>query len=239
MDIKKQEKLIELINFIDKYFDFYYLEDLYINTDYSGEFNMLSDKLDELYKDGISEEELNSISKLDKAEIFNLDIGDRFINNNIRNQILKYINEKDLYLDYELIKNNIKNNYKLAKYVKDKSKLIELLDLNDEVMLLIDSKYLNDNLIINIMKKTDVITRILLNMYEEKSDIFDFSNYLKNNEEINKLLFEQSIKYLDEDPYRYIKSAKIIKSNIDISKYVVSKDSKLIHYVDEEIRNNI
>ena len=239
MDIKKQEKLIELINFIDKYFDYYYLEDLYINTDYSDEFNMLSDKLDELYKDGISEEELNSISKLDKAEIFNLDIGDRFINNNIRNQILKYINEKDLYLDYELIRNNIKNNYKLAKYVKDKSKLIELLDLNDEVMLLIDSKYLNDNLIINIMKKTDVITRILLNMYEEKSDIFEFSNYLKNNEEINKLLFKQAIKYLDEDPYRYIKSAKIIKSNIDISKYVVSKDSKLIHYVDEEIRNNI
>ena len=95
------------------------------------------------------------------------------------------------YADYDLIKENIKDNYKLVKYVKDKSKLCELVNLNEKVLLLLDGKYLTEELVENEINKSDFISEVFLGIYGSDNDLFKYSSYYKNIKNIDKILFEQ------------------------------------------------
>ena len=225
-----QKIMIRLINEIDNIIsDIYDLDDLLLPESVET-LNEFSRKIDEILINGLNDELLQMINKLEYKDIFLVHNGE-FKNNKNRKIIEEYIlNNDKLYLDYDLIKENIKDNYKLVKYVKDKSKLCELVNLNEMVLILLDGKYLTEELIENEINKSDFISKVFLGIYGSDNDLFKYSSYYKNIKNIDKILFEQLKDTLKSDPYKFIKSSDIIKQNKKIIELVTSIDSRLNSY---------
>ena len=226
-----QKIMIRLINEIDNIIsDIYDLDDLLLPESVEN-LNEFSRKIDEIFINGSNDELLQMINKLEYKDIFLVHNGE-FKNNKNRKIIEEYIlNNDKLYLDYDLIKENIKDNYKLVKYVKDKSKLCELVNLNEKVLLLLDGKYLTEELVENEINKSDFISKVFLGIYGSDNDLFKYSSYYKNIKNIDEILFEQLKDILKSDPYKFIKSSDIIKENKKIIELVTSIDSRLNSYV--------
>lgn len=233
--MQNQEKVIELINTIEELFDYFDIDDIIMTNDYNNNLEIFSNKLNQIFKDGLNNEILEMISKIEKKEIFYINQVEEYKNNKIRKQIVEYLEKIPLYFDYELIKKHIKENYKLANYVKEQEKLLELLELNEKVILLIDVKYLTEEFILKQMKKSNLITQIFLGMYE-KNNLYETSMFYRNNKEINNLLYEQSKEYLKEDIYKYIKASELVKNNIDIAKLVLKLNNKFYPYIGNNIK---
>lgn len=225
-----QKIMIKLINEIDNIIsDIYDLDDLLLPESVEN-LNKFSRKIDEILINGLNDELLQMINKLEYKGIFLVHNGE-FNNNKNRKIIEEYIlNNDKLYLDYDLIKENIKDNYKLVKYVKDKSKLCELVNLNEMVLLLLDGKYLTEELVENEINKSDFISKVFLGIYGSDNDLFKYSSYYKNIKNIDEILFEQLKDTLKSDPYKFIKSSDIIKQNKKIIELVTSIDSRLNAY---------
>lgn len=225
-----QKIMIKLINEIDNIIsDIYDLDDLLLPETVEN-LNEFSRKIDEIFINGLNDELLQMINKLEYKDIFLVYNGE-FENNKNRKIIEEYISNNDkLYLDYDLIKENIKDNYKLAKYVKDKSGLLELVNLNEMVLILLDGKYLTEELVENEINKSDLISKIFLGIYGSYNDLFKYSSYYKNIKNIDEILFEQLKDTLKSDPYKFIKSSDIIKQNKKIIELVTSIDSRLNAY---------
>ena len=225
-----QKIMIKLINEIDNIIsDIYDLDDLLLPESVET-LNEFSRKIDEILINGLNDELLQMINKLEYKGIFLVHNGE-FKNNKNRKIIEEYIlNNDKLYLDYDLIKENIKDNYKLVKYVKDKSKLCELVNLNEKVLLLLDGKYLTEELVENEINKSDFISKVFLGIYGSDNDLFKYSSYYKNIKNIDEILFEQLKDILKSDPYKFIKSSDIIKQNKKIIELVTSIDSRLNAY---------
>lgn len=226
-----QKIMIKLINEIDNIIsDIYDLDDLLLPESVEN-LNEFSRKIDEIFINGLNDELLQMINKLEYKDIFLVHNGE-FKNNKNRKIIEEYIlNNDKLYLDYDLIKENIKDNYKLVKYVKDKSKLFELVNLNEKVLLLLDGKYLTEELVENEINKSDFISKVFLGIYGSDNDLFKYSSYYKNIKNIDEILFEQLKDILKSYPYKFIKSSDIIKENKKIIELVTSIDSRLNSYV--------
>ncbi len=225
-----QKIMIKLINEIDNIIsDIYDLDDLLLPESVEN-LNEFSRKIDEILINGLNYELLQMINKIEYKDIFLVHNGE-FKNNKNRKMIEEYIlNNDKLYLDYDLIKENIKDNYKLVKYVKDKSKLCELVNLNEKVLLLLDGKYLTEELVENEINKSDFISKVFLGIYGSDNDLFKYSSYYKNIKNIDEILFEQLKDTLKSDPYKFIKSSDIIKQNKKIIELVTSIDSRLKAY---------
>lgn len=225
-----QKIMIRLINEIDNIIsDIYDLDDLLLPESVEN-LNEFSRKIDEIFINGLNDELLQMINKIEYKDIFLVHNGE-FKNNKNRKIIEEYIlNNDKLYLDYDLIKENIKDNYKLVKYVKDKSKLCELVNLNEKVLLLLDGKYLTEELVENEINKSDFISKVFLGIYGSDNDLFKYSSYYKNIKNIDEILFEQLKDILKSDPYKFIKSSDIIKQNKKIIELVTSIDSRLKAY---------
>lgn len=225
-----QKIMIRLINEIDNIIsDIYDLDDLLLPESVEN-LNEFSRKIDEIFINGLNDELLQMINKIEYKDIFLVHNGE-FKNNKNRKIIEEYIlNNDKLYLDYDLIKENIKDNYKLVKYVKDKSKLCELVNLNEKVLLLLDGKYLTEELVENEINKSDFISEVFLGIYGSDNDLFKYSSYYKNIKNIDEILFEQLKDILKSDPYKFIKSSDIIKQNKKIIELVTSIDSRLKAY---------
>ncbi len=225
-----QKIMIRLINEIDNIIsDIYDLDDLLLPESVEN-LNEFSRKIDEIFINGLNDELLQMINKIEYKDIFLVHNGE-FKNNKNRKIIEEYIlNNDKLYLDYDLIKENIKDNYKLVKYVKDKSKLCELVNLNEKVLLLLDGKYLTEELVENEINKSDFISEVFLGIYGSDNDLFKYSSYYKNIKNIDEILFEQLKDILKSDPYKFIKSSDIIKQNKKIIELVTSIDSRLKSY---------
>ncbi len=225
-----QKIMIKLINEIDNIIsDIYDLDDLLLPESVEN-LNEFSRKIDEIFINGLNDELLQMINKLEYKDIFLVHNGE-FKNNKNRKIIEEYIlNNDKLYLDYDLIKENIKDNYKLVKYVKNKSKLSELANLNKMVLLLLDGKYLTEELVENEINKSDFISEVFLGIYGSDNDLFKYSSYYKNIKNIDEILFEQLKDILKSDPYKFIKSSDIIKENKKIIELVTSIDSRLNVY---------
>lgn len=225
-----QKIMIKLIDEIDNIIsDIYDLDDLLLPESVEN-LNEFSRKIDEILINGLNYELLQMINKLEYKDIFLVHNGE-FKNNKNRKIIEEYIlNNDKLYLDYDLITENIKDNYKLVKYVKDKSKLCELVNLNEKVLLLLDGKYLTEELVENEINKSDFISKVFLGIYGSDNDLFKYSSYYKNIKNIDEILFEQLKDTLKSDPYKFIKSSDIIKQNKKIIELVTSIDSRLNAY---------
>ena len=215
-----QKIMIRLINEIDNIIsDIYDLDDLLLPESVEN-LNEFSRKIDEIFINGLNDELLQMINKLEYKDIFLVHNGE-FKNNKNRKIIEEYIlNNDKLYLDYDLIKENI----------KDKSKLCELVNLNEKVLLLLDGKYLTEELIENEINKSDFISEVFLGIYGSDNDLFKYSSYYKNIKNIDEILFEQLKDILKSDPYKFIKSSDIIKQNKKIIELVTSIDSRLKSY---------
>ena len=225
-----QKIMIKLINEIDNIIsDIYDLDDLLLPESVET-LNEFSRKIDEILINGLNDKLLQMINILEYKGIFLVHNGE-FKNNKNRKIIEEYIlNNDKLYLDYDLIRENIKDNYKLVKYVKDKSKLCELVNLNEMVLILLDGKYLTEELIENEINKSDFISKVFLGIYGSDNDLFKYSSYYKNIKNIDEILFEQLKDTLKSDPYKFIKSSDIIKQNKKIIELVTSIDSRLNSY---------
>lgn len=225
-----QKIMIRLINEIDNIIsDIYDLDDLLLPESVEN-LNEFSRKIDEIFINGLNDELLQMINKIEYKDIFLVHNGE-FKNNKNRKMIEEYIlNNDKLYLDYDLIKENIKDNYRLVKYVKNKSKLSELVNLNEKVLLLLDGKYLTEELVENEINKSDFISEVFLGIYGSDNDLFKYSSYYKNIKNIDEILFEQLKDILKSDPYKFIKSSDIIKQNKKIIELVTSMDSRLNVY---------
>lgn len=225
-----QKIMIRLINEIDNIIsDIYDLDDLLLPESVEN-LNEFSRKIDEIFINGLNDELLQMINKIEYKDIFLVHNGE-FKNNKNRKIIEEYIlNNDKLYLDYDLIKENIKDNYRLVKYVKNKSKLSELVNLNEMVLLLLDGKYLTEELVENEINKSDFISEVFLGIYGSDNDLFKYSSYYKNIKNIDEILFEQLKDILKSDPYKFIKSSDIIKQNKKIIELVTSMDSRLKSY---------
>ena len=225
-----QKIMIRLINEIDNIIsDIYDLDDLLLPESVEN-LNEFSRKIDEIFINGLNDELLQMINKIEYKDIFLVHNGE-FKNNKNRKMIEEYIlNNDKLYLDYDLIKENIKDNYRLVKYVKNKSKLSELVNLNEMVLLLLDGKYLTEELVENEINKSDFISEVFLGIYGSDNDLFKYSSYYKNIKNIDEILFEQLKDILKSDPYKFIKSSDIIKQNKKIIELVTSIDSRLKAY---------
>lgn len=225
-----QKIMIKLINEIDNIIsDIYDLDDLLLPESVEN-LNEFSRKIDEILINGLNYELLQMINKLEYKDIFLVHNGE-FKNNKNRKIIEEYIlNNDKLYLDYDLITENIKDNYKLVKYVKDKSKLCELVNLNEKVLLLLDGKYLTEELVENEINKSDFISKVFLGISGSDNDLFKYSSYYKNIKNIDEILFEQLKDILKSDPYKFIKSSDIIKQNKKIIELITSIDSRLNAY---------
>ena len=201
-----QKIMIKLINEIDNIIsDIYDLDDLLLPESVET-LNEFSRKIDEILINGLNDELLQMINKLEYKGIFLVHNGE-FKNNKNRKIIEEYIlNNDKLYLDYDLIKENIKDNYKLVKYVKDKSKLSELVNLNEMVLLPLDGKYLTEELIENEINKSDFISKVFLGIYGSDNDLFKYSSYYKNIKNIDEILFEQLKDILKSEPHKFIRS---------------------------------
>lgn len=224
--LDNQEKIIKLINKIEELFDYFDIDDVILTDNYNNNLKIFSDYLNDLFNDGLTNELLDMISKLDKKDIFYITKVDEYKNNNIRKQIVEYLDNIPLYMDYNLIKNYIKDNYKLANYVNNKELLLELADINEQVILILDSKYLTHDFVIKYMNKSDFITEIFLGMHGTNNNLYKYSMYYKDNEEINRLLFKQVKDYLEQDIFKYLKASDLVKTNRDINKLVVKIDSR-------------
>ena len=235
--MQNQEKVIELINIIEELFDYFDIDDIIMSDDYDNNLDIFSNRLNEIFEDGLNNELLEMISKIDKTEIFYIEQVEEYKNNKIRKQIVEYLDNAPLYFYYELVKKHIKENYKLVKYIKDKDKQLELLELNEKVILLMNVKYLTEELVVNQMKKSNLVTEIFLGMHGKDNNLYQTSMFYRNNKEINNLLYEQSKHFLEKDIYKYINSSDLVKNNIDIAKLILNNDSKFIHYIGEDIRN--
>ena len=233
--MQNQEKVIELINTIEELFDYFDIDDIIMTNDYDNNLEIFSNKLNQIFKDGLNDEILEMISKIEKKEIFYINQVEEYKNNKIRKQIVEYLEKIPLYFDYELIKKHIKENYKLANYVKEQEKLLELQELNEKVIILMDVKYLTEDFILKQMKKSNLITQIFLGMYG-KNNLYETSMFYRNNKEINNLLYEQSKEYLKEDIYKYINASELVKNNIDIAKLVLKLNNKFYPYIGNNIK---
>ena len=74
-----QEKILNLINEIDKIVEDDFFEDILIEDEYFDILDNFSDRLLEIFKDGLNEDILNMILKLENKNIFKIHNGFRFI----------------------------------------------------------------------------------------------------------------------------------------------------------------
>ena len=230
--LDNQEKVINLINKIDELFDYFDIDDVIMTDNYDKKLKLFSNYLNDLFIDGLNNEILDMISKIDKKDVFYITKVDEFKNNKIRKQIVEYLDKSPLYMDYNLIKKYIKDNYKLANYIKDKELLLKLVDINEKVILFLDSKYLTKDFIIKYMKKSNFITEIFLGFHGTDNNIYKYSMYYASNKEINNLLYNQVKEYLKDDIYQYLKACDLVKINRDIIKLVIDINPKFDLYID-------
>lgn len=230
--MKNQEIIIKLINEIDKIVeDEYYMDEL-LSIEGSTILDNFSDMLNQIINNNLNNEILNMINKLKYKDIFLIHNGEKYIKNNYRIEIEEYIlNNKELYLDYELIKNNIKDNYKLVNYLKDKSKIVELIDLNEFVLLLIEGKYATKELIEKQIQKSDFVSKIFLGLYGKDNDIYKYSIFYKDILNIDNIIFNQLKDTLKEDVTKYINASEIVKQNKQIQELVISIDDRMKGYI--------
>ena len=201
--VDNQEKVIKLVNKIEELFNYFDIDDVILSDNYDNNLKIFSEYLNDLFKDGLNNELLDMISKIDKKDIFYVTKVDEFKNNNIRKKIVEYIDNLPLYMDYDLIKKYIKDNYKLAKYVKNQELLLELVDIN-ELLIKQVKKYLEED-VYQYLKASDLvktnrnINKLVVSINSK------FSVYMDNLEYIDCVLpiWKDDYYIMDEAYYDY------------------------------------
>ncbi len=170
----------------------------------------------------------------------------KYIEENIDNVSLKKIN-----FSYDLIKKYIGEDYEIFKYLTPatENQILKLGTINPNILLFIDN--INENLLINLLKNNYLTALTLDGDILEFDDIFCFFNeeykksylYLHrkdylNNPKIYNLYIEGIKKYLASDIINYIHLSKFAKNSVELARYVLDINPKLLVYTGNNIKNN-
>ena len=79
--LDNQEKIIKLVNKIEELFNYFDIDDVILSDNYDNNLKIFSEYLNDLFKDGLNNELLDMISKIDKKDIFYVTKVDEFKNN--------------------------------------------------------------------------------------------------------------------------------------------------------------
>lgn len=235
--MENEEKIIKIINEIDNLVgdavdeglllssDMY--DDLFINNyDVLDEF---SDKLDKIINDELDNELLEMISKIKYCNIFKCQFGFKYKNNINRIKIAKYLNEKKmLCLNYDLVKKFIRENYRLAEYINDFDKLIELSQINEKVILCMKNPSLD--FVESMLKKSEFISKVFLGMYGQNNALYQYSNYYKKISKLDMINFDNLKDILVDNPTLFIQASDVIKNNKLIQKLMIDIDFRYESY---------
>lgn len=174
-----------------------------------------------------------------------------FIEKNINN-----CNEKKLNFDFDLIKKYITNNYYIFNFLDNPSEkeIEELAILNPNVLYLVLK--INNKMLLNVLKKNYKASAILdgyivLDCSDASSDQFYVDDYAYKNSYItknktkflkNKNIYNLYInclkKYLSDNVLNYIHLSSCARNSIELAKYVLSINPKLLVYTGDDIKNN-
>lgn len=174
-----------------------------------------------------------------------------FIEKNINN-----CNEKKLNFDFDLIKKYITNNYYIFNFLDNPSEkeIEELAILNPNVLYLVLK--INNKMLLNVLKRNYKASAILdgyivLDCSDASSDQFYVDDYAYKNSYItknktkflkNKNIYNLYInclkKYLSDNVLNYIHLSSCARNSIELAKYVLSINPKLLVYTGDDIKNN-
>lgn len=174
-----------------------------------------------------------------------------FIEKNINN-----CNEKRLNFDFDLIKKYITNNYYIFNFLDNPSEkeIEELAILNPNVLYLVLK--INNKMLLNVLKRNYKASAILdgyivLDCIDASSDQFYVDDYAYKNSYItknktkflkNKNIYNLYInclkKYLSDNVLNYIHLSSCARNSIELAKYVLSINPKLLVYTGDDIKNN-
>lgn len=174
-----------------------------------------------------------------------------FIEKNINN-----CNEKKLNFDFDLIKKYITNNYYIFNFLDNPSEkeIEELAILNPNVLYLVLK--INNKMLLNVLKRNYKASAILdgyivLDCIDASSDQFYVDDYAYKNSYItknktkflkNKNIYNLYInclkKYLSDNVLNYIHLSSCARNSIELAKYVLSINPKLLVYTGDDIKNN-
>ncbi len=174
-----------------------------------------------------------------------------FIEKNINN-----CNEKKLNFEFDLIKKYITNNYYIFNLLDNPSEkeIEELAILNPNVLYLVLK--INNKMLLNVLKRNYKASAILdgyivLDCIDASSDQFYVDDYAYKNSYItknktkflkNKNIYNLYInclkKYLSDNVLNYIHLSSCARNSIELAKYVLSINPKLLVYTGDDIKNN-
>lgn len=174
-----------------------------------------------------------------------------FIEKNINN-----CNEKKLNFDFDLIKKYITNNYYIFNFLDNPSEkeIEELAILNPNVLYLVLK--INNKMLLNVLKRNYKASAILdgyivLDCIDASSDQFYVDDYAYKNSYItknktkflkNKNIYNLYInclkKYLSDNVLNYIHLSSCARNSIELAKYALSINPKLLVYTGDDIKNN-
>ena len=184
---------------------------------------------------------------------------EKFRNNENRVYIEKNINncdEKKLYFNFNLLKKYITNNYYIFNFLDNPSEkeIEELAILNPNVLYLVLK--INNKMLLNVLKRNYKASAILdgyivLDCSDASSDQFYVDDYAYKNSYItknktkflkNKNIYNLYInclkKYLSDNVLNYIHLSSCARNSIELAKYVLSINPKLLVYTGDDIKNN-
>lgn len=170
-----------------------------------------------------------------------------FKNNKYRKYIEKNINNakvKDIKLNYDLIIKYIEEDYEIFNYLENvtKNQILELGKINPNILLLLNN--ITDELLIKLLGN-NYLTSLVIDGNILESDI-EYKNsyiylhkqdYLRNSKICN-LYINGLKKYLDSDIFDYIHLSDFARNNVELAKYVLNINPKLLVYTGDNIKNN-
>lgn len=170
-----------------------------------------------------------------------------FKNNKYREYIEKNINNvkvKDIKFNYELIIKYIEEDYEIFNYLGDvtQDQILELGKRNPNILLLLDN--ITEELLIKLLQN-NYLTALVIDGDILESDIeykksyiyLHKENYLRNSKICN-LYIKGLKKYLDNDIFNYIHLSDFAKNSVELAKYVLNINPKLLVYTGDNIKNN-
>lgn len=235
-----EEKLLNIIISVKKAYK-HFLYDEFEEADYL--ISRINIFLDETIIDNIEcLKNVNTEIFTDK-KYFN----ESFKNNKYREYIEKNINNvkvKDIKFNYELIIKYIEEDYEIFNYLGDvtQDQILELGKINPNILLLLDN--ITEELLIKLLQN-NYLTALVIDGDILESDIeykksyiyLHKENYLRNSK-IYDLYIKGLEKYLDRDIFNYIHLSDFAKNSVELAKYVLNINPKLLVYTGDNIKNN-
>lgn len=240
----KKVNQIKLIKLLDLIFDIGDLEDLfsYDLVNYKKKLIDFGNKLSEVFSDEIDDEILANINTFCDSEkrLFLDEYDCEYDKNPIKIKIKSYL-ENSLYLDFDIISENLKfNNSYILKYLKpsDKKRVKELVDINEDAIAYMDKEDLTSEYLIERMKKSDFVSKCFGGFYGNNV-LFENSLDYANCKELVELMEQQLLGYIKKDSLCYKNFSDLAKDNLILAEFAYKCEPLLVTYMTSKIRKLI